>query len=74
MTVNGNSREDNMKVGDVMRVRENQDCTSTDACGQLCVIEDFLLNDSYPIRIRIQGIYCGDHYIQHVNERHLEKP
>ncbi len=64
-----------MKVGQVMRVKMDQDCTSSDACGCLCVVEDINAHDNdYPIRIRLQSIHYSDHYTQDVNERHLEKP
>ncbi len=64
-----------MKVGDVMRVRMDQNCTSSEACGCLCVVEEIdSPNKDYPIRIRVQGIHYPVHYTQTVGERHLEKP
>ena len=61
-----------MKVGDVMRVKRNQDCTLEEARGQLCIIE--ILNDRDSIQIRLQGKYIPTHYTQHVNDYHLEAP
>ncbi len=58
-----------MKVGDVVKVKFDQDCTAEEAYGQLCIIESIYRSD---IMIRIQG-HTGAHYIQTVREEHLEE-
>lgn len=61
-----------MKIGEVWRVKRDQDCTDPEACGELCVIES---TDSHGrIRIRLQSKLWPEHYTQHVNINHLEKP
>ena len=61
-----------MKVGDIMRVKVDQECTDPEACGQLCVIES--LDSHCYIRIRLQHTYNPEHYTQHVHDFHLENP
>ena len=59
-----------MNVGDVRRIRNNQDYTTSSAQNQLCIIELITPEGSMYVRIENPD---GSHYHQYVEERHLER-
>ena len=64
------SEENQMNVGDVRRIRNNQDYTISSAQNQLCIIELITPEGSMYVRIENPD---GSHYHQYVEERHLER-
>lgn len=57
-----------MKVGDVKRIRNDQDYTCSEARNQLCIIERI---NNFDIHVRIARSN-GTHYKQSVYEYHLD--
>ena len=62
--------KENQMIGDVRRIRNNQDYTTSSARNQLCVVESITLEGSMYVRIENPD---GSHYHQYVEERHLER-
>lgn len=58
-----------MKVGDVKRIKGNQDYTVASAQHQLCIIEEIDRDGIMHVRLETPD---GSHYRQYAREEHLE--